>query len=57
MRSIMIEETPLAKIFQGARGNKSYDVEEVIRYLLGLSALLDNTSGNPGDRHQPFSAL
>lgn len=35
----MIEETPLAKVFQGARG-KHYDREEVVAVLLGLSKLL-----------------
>lgn len=35
----MIEETPLAKVFQGARG-KQYDREEVVAVLLGLSKLL-----------------
>ncbi len=35
----MIEETPLAKVFQGARG-KEYDREEVVAVLLGLSKLL-----------------
>ncbi len=35
----MIEETPLAMIFQGARG-KRYDREEVVAVLLGLSGLL-----------------
>lgn len=35
----MIEETPLAKVFQGARG-KQYNREEVVAVLLGLSKLL-----------------